>query len=92
VVTLNLRNAYPQFSSAGGRTITNIKGNDLFRCDIKRNPDPLLVPFGNDETPHFIGLRIESQQLNAAARLTDLDVEIIRRLRINLGDEIEQPG
>jgi hypothetical protein len=38
------------------------------------------------------GLRFESQQLNDAARLTDLDVEIIRRLRINLGDEIEQPG
>jgi hypothetical protein len=51
-----------------------------------------MGPIGNDETPHFIGLRFESQQLNDAARLTDPDVEIIRRLRINLGDEIEQPG
>jgi hypothetical protein len=72
-----LRNASPQFSGAGGRTITDIKGDDLFRNDIKRNPNPSLVPFGNDETPHFIVLRFKPQQLNDATRLTDLDVEIV---------------
>jgi hypothetical protein len=45
-----------------------------------------------DETPHFIGLRFKTQELNDAARFTDLDIEIVRLLGIDLDDEAEQPG
>src|SRR5215468_1727904 len=92
VVAIGLRDALPQLPGAFARTITDIKGDDLFGHGVNRNPDPLLVFFAGDETPHFIGLRFEPQELNDAARFTDLEVEIIRQIGIDLRDEAKQPS
>ena len=92
MVAIGLRDALPQSPSAFARTITDIKGDDLFGRGVNRNPDPLPVFFGTDETPHFIGLRFKPQEFNNAARFTDLEVEIIRRIGIDLRDEAKQPS
>ena len=61
MVAIGLRDALPQSPSAFARTITDIKGDHLFGRGVNRNPDPLPVFFGTDETPHFIGLRFKPQ-------------------------------
>ena len=63
VVAVSLRDALPQLLGAFARTITDLEGDDLFVCRVNCDPDPLLVFFGTDETPQFIGLRLQAARV-----------------------------
>src|SRR2546425_5704036 len=57
-------NPSPELACTLPAAVANIEGDDLFGLRINGDPDPLLVRFAADETPHFIGFRFESQELD----------------------------
>src|SRR5258706_8558655 len=85
--------AVPELSCALARAVADVEGDDLSGFNVNRNPDPLLVLFALDEAPHFIGLRLQSQEADLAGDFPrQLDVEIIRQAVIQLPDEAQQPA
>src|SRR5262249_53995606 len=57
--TVYRRNIAPECLTAFPTPIPHVEGNDLTRCSVHRNPNPLLVGFLLHKAPHFIGFRFQ---------------------------------
>jgi hypothetical protein len=55
LLTIRLRYLRPQLFDTFAATIADVKGNDLSRFNIHRQPNPLLVGLLLHKTGHFVG-------------------------------------
>ena len=53
---IGIRYFIPKLLCALLTTVTDMEGYDLARFGIQRDPNPLLVTFLGDETPHLVSL------------------------------------
>src|SRR5581483_1038237 len=93
VPPINRGHLLPYFPGATPGAVTDVKGNDLFRGRVNRQPDPLLVGLELDETPYLIGLGVRPEEFDVPpATGRQLHTQIIRQRLIERSDEIEQPA
>jgi hypothetical protein len=71
--------------------IPHVKGNDLTRSRIHRNPDPLLVRLLLHEAPHLIGFRFQAGQQHRCWLCWEPDMEVIGTGRKAFHQKVQQP-
>jgi hypothetical protein len=65
IISIKLRDSFPQFSGTIPTPVTDVKRDDLSCRHIQSNPDPLLVIFGLHEAPHLISLNVNPMNYHA---------------------------
>jgi hypothetical protein len=91
--TINCWHAVPQLAGALAAAVTYIESDDLPGLYVYRNPDPLFVLLATYKTPHFVGFRLQPQEMDGAIQVCgQLQMEVIRQLVVEFSYEAQQPA
>ena len=92
VFPVNLGNFFPEFFRAVLAPIPDMKRDNLAGLFVKSQPNPLWVGLTTHETPKLVDFGFKQLNFNRFPNKSEIDVQMIRSLFIDLGDKIQSPS